>query len=230
MDHSEAVRLHAAEKYVLGELPPTLRDQYEEHFFDCQECAADVRTAVAFAATSRAAFRSMPEEPSRESFLDLFAQRFLRPAWTAPALALLLVALAYQTFVAIPNIKQNAAPPALGSANFISLIGANSRAEGAKVFTVRPNQPIILEVDIPPSPEAVSGYWLDIVSPAGHVAFSANVSPADARNTAHLIVPAGKLTGGEYNLSVLAQRAEPPGPEARRSPVLETKFIIQVTR
>src|SRR6266404_2189817 len=38
MDHKEAVRLQAAEKYVLGEFPPNLRDEYEEHFFDCAEC------------------------------------------------------------------------------------------------------------------------------------------------------------------------------------------------
>jgi len=32
MDHNDAVRLQAAEKYVLGEFPPDLRDEYEEHF------------------------------------------------------------------------------------------------------------------------------------------------------------------------------------------------------
>ena len=29
MDHSEAVRMRAAEKYVLGELSPVLREEYE---------------------------------------------------------------------------------------------------------------------------------------------------------------------------------------------------------
>jgi hypothetical protein len=35
MDHLEAKRIQAAEKYVLGELTPALRDEYEEHYFDC---------------------------------------------------------------------------------------------------------------------------------------------------------------------------------------------------
>ena len=32
MDHNEAVRMHAAGKYILGELSPVLREEYEEHF------------------------------------------------------------------------------------------------------------------------------------------------------------------------------------------------------
>jgi len=34
MDHSEALRQQAAEKYVLGELPPPLRDEFEAHYFE----------------------------------------------------------------------------------------------------------------------------------------------------------------------------------------------------
>ena len=43
MDHNEAVRIQATEKYVLGELPPPLRNEFDEHFFECQECAQDVK-------------------------------------------------------------------------------------------------------------------------------------------------------------------------------------------
>jgi anti-sigma factor RsiW len=48
MDHREAIRLQAAERYVLGELTKDLRDEYEEHYFDCAECAADVKATAAF--------------------------------------------------------------------------------------------------------------------------------------------------------------------------------------
>ena len=33
MDHDEAVRHKATEKYLLGELDPELKDQFEEHLF-----------------------------------------------------------------------------------------------------------------------------------------------------------------------------------------------------
>ena len=55
MDHNEAVRIQATEKYVLGELSPPLRDEFEEHFFECQECALDVKAAAGFVDNARVA-------------------------------------------------------------------------------------------------------------------------------------------------------------------------------
>jgi len=57
MDHNEAIQLQAAEKYVLGELSPPLRDEFEEHFFDCQECALDVKAAAGFVDNARHVWR-----------------------------------------------------------------------------------------------------------------------------------------------------------------------------
>ena len=48
MDHQEAVRQNATERYLLDELDPELRDQFEEHLFDCQDCALDVRAGAMF--------------------------------------------------------------------------------------------------------------------------------------------------------------------------------------
>lgn len=224
MDHSEALRMHAAEKYVLGELPANVRDEYEDHFFDCQECAADVRTAVAFATTSRSAFSTLVVEtdPSRESFFDAFA-RFFRPAWTAPALALLLIALSYQTFVAIPNLKQTSSSPA-GSANLISLIGANSRAE-AKSFTIVESKPLILDVDIPASAEFTE-YETQLRDSAGRTLLDSTISAAEAKNTVHLLVSAGQVQPGYYTLSVVG-RPTPPGTPSGE--VLNIKFTLQVS-
>jgi hypothetical protein len=38
MTHAEAIRIMATEQYTLGELSQALRDEFEEHFFECQEC------------------------------------------------------------------------------------------------------------------------------------------------------------------------------------------------
>ena len=48
MDHHQATQLTAVEKYLLDELTPELRDEFEEHFFDCQECATDLRATAGF--------------------------------------------------------------------------------------------------------------------------------------------------------------------------------------
>ena len=57
MEHNEAVRTQAAERYVLGELPPPLRDEFEAHYFDCQECAQDVKAVAEFVDNVRAVLR-----------------------------------------------------------------------------------------------------------------------------------------------------------------------------
>jgi hypothetical protein len=214
MDHSEALELQAAEKYVLGELSPALRDEYEEHYFDCQECAADLKAATAFADASRAQFRSEP----REVFInqELAPQTWfawLRPVVLVPALAVLAAALGYQSFVTIPRLQRGTAIPSAGSASFISLIGANSRGDAAKSFAVQQNQPVILEVDIPPSQDFPS-YLCQIQDAAGHVAYESQVSAADAKQSVHLIVPAGTLQPQTYTLRVLGQKAgsEPASP------------------
>jgi hypothetical protein len=46
MDHRAAIELHAAERYLLGELADGERDAFEEHYFDCPECARDVRSGA----------------------------------------------------------------------------------------------------------------------------------------------------------------------------------------
>jgi hypothetical protein len=54
MEHDEAIRSQAAERYAAHELSPADRQAFEEHLFDCQECADDVRFELTFAANVRA--------------------------------------------------------------------------------------------------------------------------------------------------------------------------------
>ncbi len=48
MSHDEALCILAAEKYLLREFDDKLREAFEEHFFDCSECAADLRAGATF--------------------------------------------------------------------------------------------------------------------------------------------------------------------------------------
>src|SRR5271168_754866 len=56
MNHNEATQLGAAEKYVLRELADEQREAFEDHFFNCRECNADVKEAMIFADTAREVF------------------------------------------------------------------------------------------------------------------------------------------------------------------------------
>jgi hypothetical protein len=46
MTHQQAIDKHAAERYLLEEMPELERFAFEEHFFDCEICADDVRTGA----------------------------------------------------------------------------------------------------------------------------------------------------------------------------------------
>ena len=109
MNHDEAIRLKAAEKYLLGELSAEMRDQYEDHYFGCAECAQDVRTGAVFIDNARDVLLppSVTElgakhQPARSGG---WWAALLRPAFAVPALALLLLVAGYQNAVTIPHLK-----------------------------------------------------------------------------------------------------------------------------
>src|ERR1039457_1070131 len=61
MEHNRAVEIKAGERYLLGEMPPDEREDFEEHYFTCAECAQDVRAAARFRANARELLRN-PEQ------------------------------------------------------------------------------------------------------------------------------------------------------------------------
>ena len=46
MNHQEAVSSHATERYLLEEMTEVEKFAFEDHYFDCAECADDVRAAA----------------------------------------------------------------------------------------------------------------------------------------------------------------------------------------
>ena len=60
MNHQDATQSMAVEKYVLNELSPELRAEFEEHYFECAECAMDLRATTAFLDAAKAEFQSAP--------------------------------------------------------------------------------------------------------------------------------------------------------------------------
>ena len=223
MDHSEALQLQAAEKYILGELAPELRDEYEEHYFECEECASDVKAAAAFGDSARELFRKRQKERVQiGGWLG-----WLRPAIAAPALAVLLLVLCYQSFVTIPKLHRGAVPRMTEqNADFVSLIGANSRAEGAKTFQIHRDRALILEVDVPASGEFAS-YLCRLRDASGRSIYESHVSAADAKSTVHLILPKGALKPGEFSLALIGQGTS-PDKISSRSEIERLAFSVEM--
>lgn len=116
MDHHEAVRQKATERYLLDDLDAEERDQFEEHLFDCQDCALDVRAGAMFVdqtkvvlAEAHVVSRVPDAVPSKPAWLAWF-----RPAFAIPVLALLLAVIGYQNFVMYPPLMQAANEPQVG--------------------------------------------------------------------------------------------------------------------
>src|SRR6185503_8238808 len=100
MNHEEAIRIKGTEQYLLNELSPELREQFEEHFFGCGICAQDVRAGALFVEQSKAIFAEDAVAPQREAPVAAKPSwwAWLRPAIALPVMALLLAVIAYQNW------------------------------------------------------------------------------------------------------------------------------------
>ena len=79
MDHKQAVEDHAVERYFLGELSPEERDAFEEHYFTCTECAAEVCAGARFRANARRVLAQPESIPAR------LAWSWSKRSWAKPA-------------------------------------------------------------------------------------------------------------------------------------------------
>lgn len=66
MDHIEAIRTRAAERYALNQLNPKETEEFEEHYFSCLECAEEVRWVTMFEANAKKAIGKKVRETSAE--------------------------------------------------------------------------------------------------------------------------------------------------------------------
>ena len=149
MEHVEAVNIGATERYLLGELPEDECAAFEEHYFSCAECAADMRAAAVFvegaaqvlsngAGSRGAAGDPALPAPRRGGSLWRFprglAWFFPMPLGAAASLVLSVGGLAWQGLVTLPATRSalaRATAPQPASWAFLSV----SRAE-PQVVTV----------------------------------------------------------------------------------------------
>jgi hypothetical protein len=203
MDHSEAVRLNMVEKYLLGELSPDVRDQFEEHYFDCPECAADVRALSTFMATSRTIFNEesavkTPSTVQKPARLGWFS--WLRPAVAVPAIAALAAVVIFQAAVTIPNLKEQAATQRGAQIYESSFrLQGSTRGENATTVPINPNQSFALDFDFTPS-QTFPSYLGPLVNSSGITIFTFRVSGDEANKELHLVIPENKVSRGSYNL------------------------------
>lgn len=203
MDHSDAVRLQAAEKYVLGEFPPDLRDEYEEHFFECAECGADVKAVASFVDVSREVLRAEPEKlaETKAAAANGGGWRWFRPVIAVPAFVVLLLVIGYQSFVSIPKAKRTASSGAsqiLFSSH--SLRGVNTAGEEGRTLSIRPDEAFFLNFDFVPT-RSFDSYIAQLEDAEGRVVLRSKIAGVNVNQEAHLPIPVGMLHPGKYVLA-----------------------------
>jgi len=234
MDHSEAVNLMAAERYLLGELPADLRDAFEEHLFDCPECAFDIRAGVAFVDEARVQLPGLmaaspesaaeptvksPErpaaEPKRRKWSGWWGSLFSTPAFAAPVFATLLLVVGYQNLVTYPALRSEATEPRLLPS--VALHAGTRGGERTVVMADR-KQGVLLQIDLP-GQALYSAYTVDLYNSQGKLTWTRNFTPGAAgadSETLSVALPGEGIEAGAYSLAISGVNASGQKSELNR--------------
>jgi Putative zinc-finger len=210
MDHNEAIEQMAAERYLLNELTPELRDAFEEHAFNCPECALDLRAGSTFISLAKAELPGLVEaspgdsqpEPTRPLKKRIDWHSWLRPAFAIPAFAALLAVVSYQNLSTIPSLRKAASEPSLlpsvsfhagtrGSAH--TSVGAD-RTHGAA-----------LSIELPQD-SGYASYAFELYDPQGKQLWARSITASQAGSSGDgavsLSIPGVELVQGSYALTI----------------------------
>lgn len=201
MDHTAVVRDKMTERYLLDELDPATRDQFEEHYFDCKECARDISAGAQFVEHTKLVLAENAE-PLRIPASRQPANRgwfaWLRPAFATPALALLLAIVGYQNLVTYPKFQSEINRPRILPAVSVNV---GTWGGGGTPTAVPEGKGLLLFVRIPPD-SAYARYTADLYAPDGKLEGSFSITPSAGQDQWPVAIPAVPRQAGAYTLAV----------------------------
>ncbi len=226
MNHDEAIRSGAAEKYVLRELSDELRDAYEDHFLECAECTKNMHALSGFAEGGAEVYDNLhadivPSKP-QSIWARLFQSSIAIPAFAA--IVLVLAVVGYQTSrLSVGNsgngIAAVAGKSALGDTTrgAIRLFG-DERKGSAQIPVVRihAGQGFTLNFDFL-SPRKFDSYIGKLQDSSGRLILPVTLSGDMANREVNLAVPAGLVHAGKYTLSFVGVSSAPKSPNPTSS-------------
>lgn len=230
MDHQQARELRAAEKYVLGELPGEQRERFEEHYFDCSECALDVQTCTAFVAASKEIFQEKSVKWPVEN--DEKAERkrsrwagWLKPLIAIPALAALVVMAGHEA----RQVKQRASAEANGAAQALvpnadfELRGGDREANESVAVRVQPGEAFGLHFDFIPTQRSEK-YVGEVQDQSGRVVMRIGIPAERVNKEVKFVVAPRRLGPGEYALLIYGEGSE----QGKQTKVAVAKFVFTI--
>ena len=231
MEHQEAKAMHAAEKYVLGEMTGELRDEFEEHYFTCTECALDVEAAAAFISASKEVFASEPvaAPAARQVPVDAGRKRtgtwrgWLKPLIAIPVVAALVAMTVYEGHKLrsrVPDPVATSSQDLVASADF-GLRGGDRVESERTLVRVHQGETIGLHFDFTPS-RTSNAYLGEVQDDAGRPLLQFSIPAERINKEVKFVVPPGRLGAGTYVLQVY-------GEETPRSAVAKYVFRVEIT-
>ncbi len=226
MDHTAVVREKMTERYLLNELDSEVRDEFEEHYFDCPECALDVSAGSQFVENSKLVLAEsselIPARPTpRPDLVPRGWFAWLRPAFAAPALALLLVVAGYQNLVTYPRLRSE-----LNRPQILPAVSVNMGTWGGSdtPAIVPAGKGLLLYVRITPD-ASYARYTAELFSPAGRSEGSFTIPATANPNVWPVTVPGVPREAGSYTLAVRGVTAA-----GEIKDLQSTSFQLQIQR
>lgn len=206
MDHAEVVRRQMTERYLLNELDSLDRDEFEEHFFDCPACAADVHAGALFVDQSKIvlAEKAMAEqhEPARSHARANWLSWF-RPVFALPATAILLLVIGYQNMVTIPHLSRQLNTPQVLP---FAAVNVGTYGSEAPAILTHPGESFLVFVRIPPDGAFVR-YTAELYDPERKLEWTIAFAPLSGQDEYPVQVPGKDWKAGRYTLTVFGVTA-----------------------
>ncbi len=221
MDHNQAARIQAPTRYLLGELSLPEREEFEEHFFTCRECAEELRTGAMFAANARAVFREQSLRPTPvapavgqpDTQFWAWLRPSFQPALTA-AFAIALIAVMVHDRSVVSNLRNEVAQSnEESSVPAPYRIHATERGIDQSITVPKNVASFHLTFDIPPADPADKDVPLaaQIDDSDGRTRF---ITRLPVGESATLRLPVSKYPAGSYTL--VLRHASPDAKEINR--------------
>jgi len=225
MDHEVATAQHMTERYLLHELDSAAREEFEDHYFNCPECAADVQAAALLMEEIEDGVlmdRQLKPVPVPPRPLPRWLA-WLRPAFVVPVMATMLAVIGYQNLVTYPRMARE-----LNSPQVLpwALVNLDTYGSEGPTITPQPRQPFLLFVRTPPG-GGYSKYTADLYNPAGKLEWSVTFAiPASSEQDQWpLQVPGANRDAGRYKLKVRGITAS-----GESKDVGQTSFELQIQK
>jgi hypothetical protein len=202
MTHQEAIDGLASERYLLNEMSEDERFEFESHYFECLDCAEDVKLGEMIRQESRRAGAVAPPASSGgvQGAKVLTSPRWWRkPMVAAPwaAAASLALIAGYQSLVQVPALREANGPQAIEP---VMLRGATRGA--ATSIAVAPGQRFVaLSADVMTDGGSKLNY--EIVNADRAAVASGDAQQPSSGVPLMLLIPADELRpAGRYTLIV----------------------------